>query len=83
MPAALFPEEVRHSFLLVCRARKIVREAAPGEAGRDFGELTRRAANTGDIGTYEAMAVWLATCTCACVARIEKRRTYRMQENWG
>ena len=58
MPAAEFPEEGGHSFFLVVRARKIVRETAPGEDSCDFGKLTRRSANTGDIGTYGTMAVW-------------------------
>ena len=58
MLAAEFPEVGGHGFLLVVRARKIVREAAPGEARCDFGELTRCPANAGDKGTYETMVVW-------------------------
>jgi hypothetical protein len=51
-------EEGGHNIFLVLRTRKMGREAAPGYARRDFGVVIRRAADTGDIGTYETTAVW-------------------------
>ena len=54
--AAEFQEEIGHNFLLVWRAIKDIRETSSGEACRDFGEYTHRAADSGDKGTCETMA---------------------------
>jgi hypothetical protein len=51
------PEESVHRIDLVPRARKVVREAASGEACRDLGEVFC-AADASDPGTCETMAVW-------------------------
>jgi hypothetical protein len=55
------PEEVGHRVVLVGRARKVYREAAPGESCSDLGVVVRRstsrAADTCHIGTYKIVAV--------------------------
>ncbi len=49
--AAKVLQEVGHSTILVGRARKIVREAAPREASRDLACLARSAAHASHMGT--------------------------------
>jgi hypothetical protein len=52
-------EESVHRIELVPRARKVVREAASGEARRDLGVVSAfSAADASDPGTCETMAVW-------------------------
>jgi hypothetical protein len=54
-------EEGRHRRLLVGRARKVDREAAPGDARSNLGVFLRRAAlraaDTCYIGTYKIVVV--------------------------
>ena len=58
MLSAEVVEKSGHRPVLVFRARKVEREAAPGELRRDFGVVAYCATDAGDIGTCETMAVW-------------------------
>ena len=54
--AAKVLEEYRNSIVLVFRARKMVREAAPRDLRSDFG-LALRSANASDIGTCKTVTI--------------------------
>jgi hypothetical protein len=51
-------EEVTHGFVLVGRARKVVREATAGLLRSSLGFNARRPTDSGDKGTCEFTAVW-------------------------
>ena len=53
-----FQEEVVHDLVLVVRALKVVRETAAGDTRGVLWIELRRSTDSGDIGTYESIAMW-------------------------